>query len=450
MKTPQSTKGSKEKMPKTVQFVPRFKHKDKALAVFTSGGDAQGMNATLRAVVRMGLFIGCKVYIIKEGFEGLVAGGDYIIEANWKSVSNIIGLGGTVIGSSRCEAFRQRDGRMQAAHNLILNEINNLVVIGGEGSLIGAKCLQTEWQSLLDELLENKRIVEEQREKFSHLKMVGLVCSVDNDFYGTDMTIGTDSALFRIVESIDAIISTAASHKRTFILEMMGRNCGYLPLVAASIVEADYVFIPESPPPSDWPDKLCDKLLQQRDNGQRLNIIIVAEGSIDRDGSPINAEDIRQIVVEKLNQDTRITMLGHIQRGGRPSAFDRALSCRMGAEAVLTLMETPLDAEALVIALRGNQITRVSLTECVARITSISQALTNKNWDLAVRLRGRSFERNLESFRVLSRIHPKATEDTFDDYPKGGFRFAVLNIGKKLTDLRVRFLESLPTIINLR
>lgn len=419
-------------MPRAIHFVPRNKHKGKGLAVITSGGDSQGMNATLRAVVRMGIFVGCKVFLIKEGYTGMVKGGDHIVEAEWRSVSNIIGLGGTIIGSGRCDAFRQRDGRLQAALNLLLNEVNNLVVIGGDGSLTGANYFRQEWESLLDELLLNKRIVEEQRQKFAHLKIVGLIGSIDNDFCGTDMTIGTDSALFRIVESIDAIISTAASHKRTFILEVMGRHCGYLPIVAASIVEADFVFIPESPPPSDWPDKLCNKLLDQRSNGQRLNIIIVAEGSIDRDGSPITAEDIKNLVVEKLNQDAKITVLGHIQRGGTPSAFDRALGCRMGAEAVLTLMEAPSDVEPMVIALRGNQLTRVSLMECVTKTRSVAQAMTNKNWDLAVHLRGSSFERNLESFRLLSRIHPKISEVLFDDYPKGGFRFAVLHIGTYL------------------
>lgn len=418
-------------MSNLIHFVPRDKHKGKGLAVFTSGGDSQGMNATLRSVVRMGLFIGCRVFLIKEGYEGMVSGGDNIVEADWKSVSNIIGLGGTTIGSARCDSFRQRDGRLQAAHNLILKEINNLVVIGGDGSLTGANCFRQEWSSLLDELYENQRITEEQREIFSYLKIVGIVGSIDNDFCGTDMTIGTDSALFRIVEAIDAIMSTAASHKRTFILEVMGKHCGYLPMVAASIVEADYVFIPESPPPSDWADRLCHKLLDEREIGQRLNIIIVAEGSIDRDGSPITAEDVKKVVVERLNQDARITVLGHIQRGGRPSAFDRILGCRMGPEAVLTLMESPYDADPMVIVLRGNQLTRVSLMECVMRTKSVAQAMTNKIWDLAVRLRGGSFQRNLESFRLLSRLHPKISEEPLDDYPKGGFRFAVLHIGKE-------------------
>lgn len=419
-------------MQKSVQFVPRLKHKGKSMAVFTSGGDAQGMNVALRAVVRMGLFIGCKVFFIKEGYWGMVTGGDNIVEADWTSVCNIIGLGGTFIGSSRCDEIRRRDGKLQAAHNLILNEINHLVVMGGDGSLTGATCLQSEWKSLLDELLENKKIVEEQREKFSCLKIVGIVCSIDNDFTGTDITIGTDSALFRIIESIDAIISTASSHRRTFILEIMGRHCGYLPIVAASIVEADYVFIPESPPPTDWPDKLCDKLLEQRNLGNRLNIIIVAEGSIDREGAPISAEDIKKVVVDKLNQDTRITVLGHVQRGGCPSAFDRIISCRMGAEAVLTLMETPSDAQPMVISQQGNQMTRVSLFECVRRVNLVSQALKNKNWTLATQLRGKSFERNLASFRLLSRVHPKINEDACADGPKGGYRFGVLNIGKKL------------------
>lgn len=142
------------------------------------------------------------------------------------------------------------------------------------------------------------------------------------------MTIGTDSALHRIIEAIDAIRFTASSHQRTFIMEVMGRHCGYLALVAGIVSEADFVFIPEWPPEMNWPEKLCRKLIEGRDNGQRLNIIIVAEGAIDREGNAITPEQIKKVVVDNLKQDTRITVLGHVQRGGAPSGFDRVLGCR--------------------------------------------------------------------------------------------------------------------------
>lgn len=156
----------------------------------------------------------------------MVDGGDNIVEANWASVSSIIHRGGTVIGSARCMDFKQREGRLSAAENLVKRGITNLVVIGGDGSLTGANLFRVEWTSLLDELLEQKRISAEDRTKFKSLHIAGMVGSIDNDFCGTDMTIGTDSALHRIIEAIDAIVSTAYSHQRTFIMEVMGRHCG--------------------------------------------------------------------------------------------------------------------------------------------------------------------------------------------------------------------------------
>ncbi|XP_046810543.1 ATP-dependent 6-phosphofructokinase isoform X1 [Lucilia cuprina] len=404
------------------RFIERGSHKGKGLAVFTSGGDSQGMNAAVRACVRMAIYLGCKAYFIREGYQGMVDGGDNIVEANWASVSSIIHRGGTVIGSARCTDFRQRAGRLKAAHNLIQKGISNLVVIGGDGSLTGANLFRQEWSSLLDELLKEGKITEEQRKKYDVLHIVGMVGSIDNDFCGTDMTIGTDSALHRIIEAIDAIVSTAYSHQRTFIMEVMGRHCGYLPVVTGIISEADYVFCPESPPPHDWPEKLCDKLIQERSAGQRLNIIIVAEGAIDRDGNAISAEDIKKVVVDKLQQDTRITVLGHVQRGGNPSAFDRVLGCRMGAEATLALMEATNETVPAVVSLDGNQAVRVPLMECVERTQAVAKAMSEKNWELAVKLRGRSFERNLETYKMLTRLKPPKHEGQ-------GYRLAVMHIG---------------------
>jgi 6-phosphofructokinase 1 len=166
------------------------------------------------------------VYFIKEGYQGMVDGGDNIAEANWASVSSIIHRGGTVIGSARCMDFKERWGRLKAAENLVKRGITNLVVIGGDGSLTGANLFRIEWASLLDELLKTSRISNEERQKYQSLHIAGMVGSIDNDFCGTDMTIGTDSALHRIIEAIDAIVSTAYSHQRTFIMEVMGRHCG--------------------------------------------------------------------------------------------------------------------------------------------------------------------------------------------------------------------------------
>ncbi|KAK4291691.1 hypothetical protein Pmani_013509 [Petrolisthes manimaculis] len=407
------------------QLIQRGMHKGKGVAVFTSGGDSQGMNAAVRAVVRMGLYVGARVFFIKEGYQGMVDGGDHIQEANWSSVSGIIHKGGTVIGSARCTDFRQRDGRVKAAKNLIKRGITNLVVIGGDGSLTGANLFKQDWPSLLSLLVKNGEITEEEKAANSHLNIVGMVGSIDNDFCGTDMTIGTDSALHRIIEAVDAIAATAYSHQRCFILEVMGRHCGYLALVAALTSEADYVFIPENPPPENWGEKVCNKLKQERSMGQRLNIILVAEGAIDQQGDPITAEGVKKVIVDNLGFDTRITVLGHVQRGGSPSAFDRLLGCRMGAEAVLALMEATPETEPCVISLDGNQSVRVPLMGCVLKTQAVARAMQERKWDEAVTMRGRSFARNLETYKMLTRLRPPKVVDA----GKGGFNLGVVHIG---------------------
>uniref|UniRef100_A0A0P4WCH7 ATP-dependent 6-phosphofructokinase n=1 Tax=Scylla olivacea TaxID=85551 RepID=A0A0P4WCH7_SCYOL len=407
------------------QLIERGMHKGKGIAVFTSGGDSQGMNSAVRAVVRMGLYVGARVYFIKEGYQGMVDGGDNIVEANWSSVSGIIHKGGTVIGSARCMEFREREGRMRAAKNLIKRGITNLVVIGGDGSLTGANLFRQDWTSLLQLLVKNGEITEEECKANAYLNIVGMVGSIDNDFCGTDMTIGTDSALHRIIEAVDAIAATAYSHQRCFILEVMGRHCGYLALVAALTSEADYVFIPENPPPENWSEKICNKLKQERSMGQRLNIILVAEGAIDQHGQAITAEAVKKVIVDQLGFDTRITVLGHVQRGGSPSAFDRLLGCRMGAEAVLALMEANTATEPCVISLDGNQAVRVPLMGCVLKTQAVARAMKERNWDQAVQMRGRSFARNLETYKMLTRLRPpKVIEGG-----KGGFNLGVMHIG---------------------
>ncbi|XP_035211401.1 ATP-dependent 6-phosphofructokinase-like isoform X2 [Stegodyphus dumicola] len=403
--------------------------KSRAIGVFTSGGDSQGMNAAVRAVVRMGMYMGAKVFFIKEGYQGMVDGDDYIEEATWVSVSGIIHKGGTVIGSARCKEFIHRSGRLKAAANLVKHNITDLVVIGGDGSLTGSNIFRQEWSSLLDELVKTGVITAEKRAECGHLNIVGMVGSIDNDFCGTDMTIGTDSALHRIIESIDAIVTTASSHQRTFILEVMGRHCGYLALVGALASEADFVFIPEWPPEREWPQTLCRKLQQERDNGQRLNIILVAEGAQDKDGNPISAEQVKKVIEDKLQQDTRITVLGHVQRGGSPSAFDRILGCRMGAEAVHALLEATPDSEACVVSLDGNQAVRVPLMQCVEKTKAVGYAMDSKQWEEAVKLRGRSFERNLQTYKMLTRLRPP--KSVFDNlgHGKKGYTLAVMHVG---------------------
>uniref|UniRef100_A0A8C6LYQ1 6-phosphofructokinase n=1 Tax=Nothobranchius furzeri TaxID=105023 RepID=A0A8C6LYQ1_NOTFU len=347
-----------------------------------------GMNGAVRAVVRMGIYVGAKVYFIHEGYQGMVDGGDNIKEATWESVSSML-QGGTVIGSARCKEFRTHEGRLKAAHNLVQRGITNLCVIGGDGSLTGANLFKEEWSGLLNELLEQGLIDEEAVRRNSVLHIVGMVGSIDNDFCGTDMTIGTDSALHRIIEVVDAIMTTAQSHQRTFVLEVMGRHCGYLALVSALACGADWVFFPEMPPEDGWEDNMCQKLSENRSRGSRLNIIIVAEGAIDSQGQHISSDFVKNLVVGRLGLDTRVTILGHVQRGGTPSAFDRILASRMGVEAVVALLEASADTPACVVSLVGNEAVRLPLMECVQITQEVQKAMDEKNFDEAVRLRGR-------------------------------------------------------------
>ncbi|KAK9407371.1 ATP-dependent 6-phosphofructokinase muscle type [Crotalus adamanteus] len=393
----------------------------KAIAVLTSGGDAQGMNAAVRAVVRVGIYTGAKVYFVHEGYQGLVDGGDNIKEATWESVSMMLQLGGTVIGSARCMDFRKREGRLKAACNLVKRGITNLCVIGGDGSLTGADTFRAEWSNLLQELVKTGGITIEEAKKSSFLNIVGMVGSIDNDFCGTDMTIGTDSALHRIMEIVDAITTTAQSHQRTFVLEVMGRHCGYLALITALASGADWVFIPESPPEDGWEEHLCRRLTETRTRGSRLNIIIVAEGAIDRHGKAITSEDIKALVVKHLGFDTRVTILGHVQRGGTPSAFDRVLGSRMGVEAVMALLEGTPDTPACVVSLSGNQAIRLPLMECVQVTKDVTTAMTEGRFDDALKLRGRSFMNNWNVYKVLAHVHPPSA--------KSGYNLAVMNVG---------------------
>ncbi|XP_044151253.1 ATP-dependent 6-phosphofructokinase, platelet type isoform X5 [Bufo gargarizans] len=395
----------------------------KAIGVLTSGGDAQGMNAAVRAVVRMGIYVEAKVYFVHEGYQGMVDGGDNIVEVSWESVSSILQVGGTVIGSARCKAFRTREGRLQAAYNLIQRGITNLCVIGGDGSLTGANLFREEWSGLLEELVKNEKIEAAAAQKHSHLNIVGMVGSIDNDFCGTDMTIGTDSALHRIIEVVDAIMTTAQSHQRTFVLEVMGRHCGYLALVSALACGADWVFIPECPPEEGWEDIMCGKLSENRARKKRLNIIIVSEGAIDCQNNPITSEKIQNLVVSRLGFDTRVTILGHVQRGGTPSAFDRILASRMGVECVLALLEATPETPACVVSLCGNQAVRLPLMECVQMTQEVQKAMDERKFEDAVRLRGRSFENNLNTYKLLS--HKK----NISELPKSNFNVAVLNVG---------------------
>ena len=383
----------------------------KRIAILTSGGDAPGMNAAVRSIVRTALDRGLEIYAIYEGYQGLVEGGSRIRKMSWDSVGGILHLGGTVIGTARSEEFRTRAGRLQAARNLLEYGIDHLVIIGGDGSLTGADLFRQEWPELLTELVEGKQIHAETATLHPKLTIVGLVGSIDNDMFGTDMTIGAYTALHRITEAIDAITSTAASHRRSFVVEVMGRNCGYLALMSALACGADWVLIPENPPNvDDWEERMCQRLKAGREAGRRDTIVIVAEGARDRYSQPIKADYVAQVLRERLGEDTRLTILGHVQRGGAPSAFDRNLGTLLGHAAVEELTAPQPQAEPQMIGIRGNRISHAPLVECVRRTHEVAEAIASHDYERAMSLRGGSFREAFTTFRTIIRALPHPPE----------------------------------------
>jgi len=410
------------KLKRKMSFAAGVDGYGQSIAILTSGGDSQGMNAAIRATVRMALYADAKTFAVHWGYQGLVDGD--IEEIFWDDVTGIISKGGTIIGSARCQDFRTHEGRLKAAYNLVSRGITNLVVIGGDGSLTGADLFRKEWKSLIGELQQQGKLTEEEVRDHGYLCIVGMVGSIDNDFCGTDMTIGADSALHRIVESVDAIMTTAASHQRAFVLEVMGRNCGYLALITGIGVGADWIFIPEWPLEDGWENELCDNLVKSRQRGRLLNILILAEGATDIHGNAVTANQVRDLVATRLKYDTRVTVLGHVQRGGIPSAFDRLLASRFGAEAALTVIEADEDSEACVLCLEGQAITKKPLHECVELCNNIKAAYKAKNYKKVIELRGPSFRKNLDIYLTLKHTCPPAA--SLDKKP---YRLAVLNVG---------------------
>jgi 6-phosphofructokinase 1 len=371
------------------------------LAVLTSGGDAQGMNAALRAVVRTALTLGAQPFAVYEGLQGLVDGGPRIRAMAWGDVGSILHRGGTVIGTARSKDFRTRDGLRTAARNLLNLEIDRLVVIGGDGSLSGAAEFHQEWPILLKELVEAGEIDADVAARHPHLMISGMVGSIDNDLVGFDMTIGTDSALHRIVDAVDAITSTAASHQRSFVVEVMGRRCGYLPLMAAIAGGCDAVFVPEDPAGPGWADRLCEGLRAGRAAGRRDGLVVVAEGAVDTEGRPIRADDVMAVIRERLGEDTRVTTLGHVQRGGAPSAFDRWMSTLLGHSAAQEILTAETDRPPVLVGLRHSRISHRPLLEAVAATRDLNVRMSAGQIGGAVEARGGTFAATMRVFSEL-------------------------------------------------
>jgi 6-phosphofructokinase 1 len=280
----------------------------KKIAVFTSGGDAPGMNACIRAVVRTACYNGVEVVGIIRGYEGMISG-DFI-NMDSTSVSNIIQRGGTILKSARSQEFRTKEGRLKAANNLKKEGIEGLVVIGGDGSFTGAKVFSEEF----------------------NLPFIGAPGTIDNDLFGTDFTIGYDTAVNTVVEAVDKIRDTADAHDRLFLVEVMGRDAGFIALRSGIGVGSEAILIPET---ETYIDQLIDKLQKGWERKKSSSIIIVAEG----DDSGGAYEVAKKVNAKFKNYETKVTVLGHVQRGGSPTAADRILASRIGKSAVDALIE---------------------------------------------------------------------------------------------------------------
>ena len=379
-----------------------------SIAVLTSGGDAGGMNAAVRAVVRTAVHHGIDIYVVYEGYRGLIDGGAAIRKVSSADVGGILHRGGTVFGTARAMEFHTREGRRRAARNLVEHDIDSLIVIGGDGSLTGANLFREEWPDLLAELVDAGELSAAVANAHPFLRLVGLVGSIDNDMFGTDMTLGADTALHRITEALDAIHSTASSHQRAFVVEVMGRHCGYLALMASLATGANWVLVPERPPDTDdWAQTMCAALRAGRAIGRRQNVVIVAEGAHDRNGNPITAGDVKQLLEEGLGEDTRITILGHVQRGGAPSAFDRYLGTLLGHAAVEQLLEDFPGAPAQLVGIREHEVINSPLMDCVAQTHAVAGRIEAKDYDAAMQMRGGSFRESFGILRTLVQATPK-------------------------------------------
>ena len=309
------------------------------IGVLTSGGDAPGMNAAVRAVVRTGIYHGLEVYGIMRGYTGMVENDIFKMEG--RSVANIIQRGGTILKTSRCKEFLTPEGRKKAYGNLKKLGIDGLVIIGGDGSFRGAQTFSNEYD----------------------IPCVGLPGTIDKDIAGTDFTIGFDTAVNTAVEAIDKIRDTADAHDRLFIIEVMGRDAGYIALHSGIATGAENILIPERKTDIE---EVIKQLAEKERRHKLVNLIVVAEGD-DFGG----ADEVAKIITQRLPmQEVRVCILGHIQRGGSPSCFDRLIASRMGYSAVECLLE---GRHNVFVGMVNNRIHFTPLNEAVKKKQRISE-----------------------------------------------------------------------------
>ncbi len=314
----------------------------KKIGVLTSGGDAPGMNAAIRAVVRAGIYHGFEVFGIRRGYQGMIEGD--VVPMDSQSVSGIIQRGGTIIQTARCKEFMEYEGRKKAYDQLVKHGIQAVIVIGGDGSFTGASIMTKEFD----------------------IPFIGIPGTIDNDLFGTDYTIGYDTAVNTVVEAVDKIRDTASSHGRIFFVEVMGKEAGFVALRSGIASGAEAILVPEE---KGQFEKLRQHMAQ-RVRKNKSSIIIVAEGEEDGGATAI-AERMKK---EFPELSIRTTILGHIQRGGSPSAFDRVTASRMGAAAIDALMD---DQKSIMIGLVNSEIVHVPLNKTVKLHKDVDRELLN-------------------------------------------------------------------------
>ena len=318
----------------------------KRIGVLTSGGDAPGMNAAVRAVVRKAIFHGVEVYGVIGGYAGLINGNFKKLEVG--SVGDIIHRGGTFLFSARCEEFKTKEGQQKGIEQLKKHNIDGLVVIGGDGSYMGAKALTEQGYPC-----------------------VGVPGTIDNDIPGTEFTIGFDTALNTVIDAIDKIRDTATSHERTFIIEVMGRNAGDIALWAGLAGGAETILIPEE---GFNLEEVVGRLKKGQERGKKHSIIVVAEGVA-------SGVEIGKLIEENTDFDTRVSVLGHMQRGGSPTAQDRVLASRLGAYAVELLVE---GKGGRAVGIEKNQLVDYDIIEALGRKHKIDSNLYHLSKELSI------------------------------------------------------------------
>ena len=322
----------------------------KSIGILTSGGDAPGMNAAIRAVTRSAIYNGLKVYGIYRGYKGLVT--DEIQEFKSQNVSNIIQMGGTILKTARCKEFTTPEGPAQAYENMKKHEIDALVIIGGDGSLTGARIFAQEFD----------------------VPCIGLPGTIDNDLYGTDTTIGYDTALNTILDAVDKIRDTATSHERLFFVEVMGRDAGFLALNGAIAAGAEAAIIPEF---STEVDQLEEFIEHGFRKSKSSSIVLVAESEL-TGGAMHYAERVKN---EYTQYDVRVTILGHLQRGGRPTAHDRIIASRMGVASIQALLEGQRN---VMIGIDDDKIVYVPFAKAIKNDKPIDRELVNVLHELSI------------------------------------------------------------------